>query len=95
MFYERRIDSFAALVQEATSMDADAGLRVLFRYNGQSCYAFVTRFGGQYTIMIYKRRAGRREELGRRLAVEELEGIKELESRLRELLPEKVRAFAY
>jgi hypothetical protein len=95
LFYERRIDSFEALVKEAASMDADAGLRVLCRHNGQNCYAFVTRFGSRYTVMVYERKAGKREVLGRRLAVEDLEGIKELEHRLREFLPGRVRAFAY
>jgi hypothetical protein len=45
--------------------------------------------------MVYKRRAGNPDELGRRLAVEELKGIRELESWLREFLPGRVRAFAY
>ena len=95
MLYERRIDSFKALIDEAASMDADAGLRILGELDGESCYAFVTRFGKSYTIMIYERRTKKRENLGRRVAAEEVRGLNQLRSMLRELVPGRVRAFAY
>jgi hypothetical protein len=95
LFYERSIGSFEALMLEAASLDADAGLRVIGRYNGLSCYAFVTRFGDHYTVMIYRRNPGRPGRVGARLAAEELEGINELRSILRRVVPGRVRAFAY
>jgi len=95
LLYERSINSFAALVEEATSMDADAGLRVPGRYNGRNCYAFVTKFGNHYSVMIFSRVSGRLGGLGPRLAAEELTGIEELKSLLKRVIPSRVRAFAY
>lgn len=76
-------------------MYADAGLRVVGKFEGSSCYCFVTRFGGRYTVVIFERRPGRQGKLGRRLAVLELNGIGELKSLIRMLVPGRVRAFSY
>ncbi len=95
MLYERRIESFGALLEEASSMDADAGLRIPFRDDGRDCFAFVTRFGTKYVVMVYEKKGGREARLGKRIVVEELEGVRQLEDFLRDLLPEKVKAFAY
>ena len=95
MFYERRLGTLAAVVKEAETMDADAGIRLRGRYAGRSCYAFVSRFGGKYTVMVYARRAGRRDGLGKRLASEELEGIGGLKSFLKKVVSGDVEAFAY
>lgn len=95
MFYERRIGSLAALVSEAETMDADAGIRIVGRFTGHGCYAFVTRFGNKYTVMVYEKNAGRRDGLGRRLASEELEGVEELEAFLRRIASKRLEAFAY
>ena len=95
MLYERRLDSFSALTEEAKNMDADAGLRVLGRYNGRGCYVFVTRFGQTYTAMVYESLSDRRRSVGRRLAVMEPLGIKELQSLQRKLTPGQVIGFSY
>ena len=95
MLYERKVDSFGALIDEASSMDADAGLRVAFRNDGKGCFAFVTRAGSRYVVMVYQAKTSRPERLGKRLVTEELEGVRQLEEFLRDLLPEKVRAYAY
>ncbi len=95
LLYERKIDSFGALIDEASTMDADAGLRIAFKDDGHDRFAFVTLFGSKYVVMVYEKKGGRDERLGRRLLVEELDGIRQLEDFLRDLLPEKVRAFAY
>lgn len=94
MFYERRIGSLAAVVKEAETMDADAGIRMSGRYAGRRCYAFVSRFGDRFMVMVYERRDGRRGVLGRRLASEDVEseGLKVL---LGKIASGKVEAFAY
>ena len=95
MFYERRIGSLAALVREAETMDADAGIRMAGRLAGRRCYAFVSRFGHRYTVMVYEKKARDGHGLGRRLASEELEGITGLEAFLRKIVSGKLEAFAY
>ncbi len=95
MLYERKIESFDAIIDEASTMDADAGLRIVFRNDGSDCFAFVTRFGNKYVVMVYERKGGKEERLGKRVLAEELEGVRQLEDFLRDLLPVKVRAFAY
>jgi hypothetical protein len=95
LVYERRIDSFKGLVDEAATMDADAGLRILATVDRRPSYIFVTRFGKRYTIMVYERKAGKAGGVGRRLAAEELPDIRQLKFRLSTLIPGRVSAFAY
>ncbi len=95
MFYEKRIGSIKELMDEAASLDADAGLRILGAYEGRSCYVFVTRFGGRFTAMVYQRDPVRRARAGRKLAVLELDGVEGLESLVRKVTPGKITAFTY
>ncbi len=76
-------------------MDADAGLRIIGRYQGRNCYVFVTRFGATYTAMVYERLSGKSKFVGKRLAVEELSGIEGLKTLLGMLVQGRVTAFAY
>ena len=94
MLYERRLDSFSALIEEAKSMDEDAGLRISGRYDGRSCYIFVTRFGRAYTAMVYAR-PSKGKTVGRRLAVMEHLEANELQPLLRKLVPGRVVAYSY
>lgn len=95
LFYERRLGSLAAVVSEAETMDADAGIRVSGKYAGRNCYVFVTRFGGRYTVMVYERRVGRRKGLSTMMASVDLEGTRQLKSFLGKVVYGKVEAFAY
>jgi hypothetical protein len=95
LFYERRIGSLAAVVKEAETMDADAGIRMSGRYAGRRCYAFVSKFGPRYTVMVYAKKGGSKDGLGRMLASEELEGTEGLKAFLRKIVSRKVEAFAY
>jgi len=95
LLYERKLDSLPALVEEAKNMDEDAGLRVSGRYDGRSCFVFLTRFGTTYTAMVYGRPPGRGKTVGRRLAVMEHLEASELQPLLRKLVPGKVLAFSY
>lgn len=76
-------------------MDADAGIRVSGSYEGRRCYAFVTRFGSLYTLMVYEQRAGKRGGLGRRLVSEDIKGVEGLRTLLRKVVTGRFQAFAY
>ena len=95
MFYERRIGSFEGVIGEAATMDADGGIRLSGKYEGESCYAFVTRFGSRFTVMIYEKKRGKLGRPGRRLMSEEVGGVDELKAILRKVAPRKVLAYAY
>ena len=95
MFFERRIGSLTAVAKEARTMDADAGIRISVVYEGRRCYAFLTRFGPRYTVMVYEKKAGRNGGLGKRLVSQELGRPEELVKFLRKVVPAKVEAFAY
>ena len=95
LFYERRIGSLSAVMKEAETMDADAGIRVVGRFGGRRCYAFVSRFGPRYTVMVYERRSGRKDGLGKRLATEEVAGTDQLKGFLKGIVTGKVEAYAY
>ena len=95
MFYERRIGSLAAVVKEAKTMDADAGIRLSGKYQGRICYAFLSRFGPKYTVMVYERKPGREGGVGKRLASLELDSLEELKDFLRRIASGSVEAFAY
>jgi hypothetical protein len=95
LFYERRLGSLAAVAREAKTMDEDAGISIPGRYEGMRCYAFVTRFGALYTVMVYERKGARGERVGKRLAWEEVDSVEDLRAFLRKVAPNTVRAFAY
>lgn len=94
MFYEKKLTSLASLTTAAGTMDSDAGLRVVGRYGKRACYCFVTRFGGTFTVMIY-RRSSRRRGPGRLMASLESTDIAQLRRLLREIAGERVRAYLY
>ncbi|MDV3244697.1 MAG: hypothetical protein LYZ66_05950 [Nitrososphaerales archaeon] len=94
-FYERKIASFGALIREAGVMDADSGIRLVGRYSGRRCYAFVTRFGSRYTVMIYGIQRRKGGPPGRRLESEEAEGLEGLRTLLKRLVSRRVEAYAY
>ena len=95
MLYERRIGSLAGVVKEAETMDADAGIRMSGVYAGLRCYAFVSRFGPRYTVMVYEKKSGHQGGLGKMLASQELDGPEALKTFLRNVVSGKVEAFAY
>jgi hypothetical protein len=93
--YELRLESLSAVVQEAASMDADAGIRIEGKLEGRRCFAFVTRFGRRYTVIIFERKKGRGDGPGKRILAQELGGAEELRSLLKKLLSGRVLAYSY
>jgi hypothetical protein len=94
MFYEKRVTSLRALMREVSTMDSDAGIRVIGRYGGRRCYCFITRFGSVFTAMIYARSPGK-EAPGSLLSSLELKGAAQLKRFLQEIVDPDVLAFVY
>ena len=56
MIYEKRLGSLQAVEEELKRLDGDAGMRVSGSFGGARCFAFVTRFEGVYTVLVYSAR---------------------------------------
>ncbi|MGD1055034.1 MAG: hypothetical protein ABR867_03020 [Nitrososphaerales archaeon] len=95
MFYEKRVRSFAGLMLEARRLDSDAGIRVVGSYLRRSCFAFVTRSVGRYTVMVYERRGRKVPAVGKRVLSREFESLRELMRFLRRITQKEVDAFVY
>jgi len=96
MFYERRIGSFSLLERELQHLDSDAGVRVVGTFRNRPCFAFVDRFVGMYTAMVYERRGDKKAPIvGRRVLAREFESRGELATFLKAMMPRKVEAYLY
>ena len=95
LFYEKRVSTFRALIKAVEVLDADAGIRVVGRYGEAKCFGFITRFGGRFTILIYKARGPRDSTPGRLLASKEMRGTAELAKLLAEITKGGVNAYIY
>jgi hypothetical protein len=95
LFYEKRIRSFAGLRREVRRLDSDAGIRVVGSYLKHRCFAFVTRFVGRYTVMVYERTSHKASAVGKRVLSKEFESPKELEEFLHRLTQKGVDAYLY
>ena len=94
MIYEKHIQSNSALRRELVRLDGDAGVRVVGKFRGKNCYAFVTRFGTVYTVLVYSVQ-GQKRAPGRRLLSKEFSGAEEALSFLSRVSGPKVDAYAY
>ncbi len=95
MFYERRVQTFDKLMRELRHLDSDSGVRVVGSYLGRDCFAFLARFVGTYTIMIYERRGGKTPELGARILSKEFDSVDDLGRFLRQIIKKGVDAYVY
>ncbi len=95
MIYEKRVASMASLRKELSVLDGDAGVRVVGRYGGKKCFAFVTRFGGRYTVLVYQAEGNGGRTPGRRLESRELERVEEVVAFLKEISVPGVEAYVY
>ena len=83
-------------MQELRILDADAGMRILCKYQGRQCFGFVTRSLKGYVMMIYSFKvAGKRRVPDRRLVVREFGDEERLESFLARVVARPVKAYAY
>ncbi|MGP8124804.1 MAG: hypothetical protein ACLQEQ_02920 [Nitrososphaerales archaeon] len=95
MFYEKRVRSFAGLKREALRLDSDAGIRVAGSHLNRPCFAFITRFVGSYTVMVYEREGRKAPSVGKRVLSREFETPDELEGFLQSFTKRGVDAFVY
>ena len=95
MFYEKRMRSFAGLKREVRRLDSDAGIRVAGSYLRRHCFAFVTRFVGRYTVMVYERKGRKAPAVGKRILSREFESPEELEEFLQRITQKGVDAYVY
>ena len=95
VFYEKRVRTFAELKKEVRRLDSDAGIRVSGSYRRQPCFAFVTRFVGSYTVMVYERGHGKEPAVGKRLFARDFGSPEKLDGFLQTISPRKVRASVY
>jgi hypothetical protein len=95
LFYEKRVRSFAGLKREVRRLDSDAGIRVVGSYLKRNCFAFVTRFVGRYTVMVYERTGRKAPAVGKRVLSREFESPEELEEFLQRIMKNGVDAYVY
>ena len=95
LFYEKKVGSFAKLMEEVDLLDLDSGIRTFGDYQGKKGqFVFVTRSPHDtYTLMVYERKGG--DVPGRRLLVKEFKVKEDLVEFMRGLLSKPVRAFVY
>jgi len=95
LFYEKEVRTFPALKREVLHLDSDAGIRVAGSHLNRPCFAFVTRFVGTYTVMVYERKGRKAPWVGRRVLSREFETSKELERFLQAFTQKGVEAYVY
>ena len=93
--YEKRIRSFDKLMSELRRLDSDSGVRVVGSYFKRECFAFLTRSGGVYTVMIYERKDLRAPALGARILSREFKSMNYLVKFLRKIARKEVKAYIY
>jgi hypothetical protein len=95
LFYEKRIRSFNNLMSELRRLDSDSGVRIIGSYHKRKCFAFVTRSGGVYTVMIYERKGRKTPALGARILSREVKSVDHLRKFLGQIDQEEMDAYVY
>jgi hypothetical protein len=97
LFYEKKVNSFAKLMNEVDLLDLDSGIRTFGDYEGKKGrFVFVTRSPHDgYTLMVYEKAGVKTPVPGERLLTKEFERKEDLEELMRTLLSKPVRAFVY
>ena len=95
LFYEKRVRSFDTLISELRRLDSDSGVRVVGSYLKKECFAFLTRSGGVYTVMIYERKGRKAPALGARILSREFKSMDELRRLLGRVAQKETDAYVY
>ncbi len=93
--YEKRVRSFNNLMSELRRLDSDSGVRVVGSYHKRKCFAFVTRAGGVYTVMIYERKGSKTPALGARILSKEIKSVDNLRKLLEHIGQKEMDAYLY
>jgi hypothetical protein len=95
LFYEKRIQSLDKVMEEIRRLDSDSGVRLVGLYRRKPSFAFLTRSGGTYTLMVYERKGRNQPVLGARLLSRESDSLDELRRFLAEFAEKRVDAYIY
>jgi len=95
LFYEKRVRSFNNLMSELRRLDSDSGVRIIGSYQERKCFAFVTRSGGVYTVMIYERKGRKTPALGARILSKEINSVDNLRKFLGHIGRKEIDAYVY
>jgi hypothetical protein len=95
LFYEKRVRSFNKLMSELRRLDSDSGVRIVGSYQKRKCFAFVTRSGGMYTVMIYERKGSKTPALGARILSREVKSEDDLREFLGQIAEKEIDAHVY
>jgi len=95
MFYEKRVQSFDKLISELRRLDSDSGVRVVGSYLKKECFAFLTRSGGVYTVMMYERKGRKAAALGARILSREFKSVDDLGGFLKQIAQKQMDAYVY
>ncbi len=95
LLYEKRIRSFDKLMSELRRLDSDSGVRVVGSYLKRECFAFLTRSGGVYTVMVYERKGLKAPALGARILSREFRSVDKLRGFLRQVAQKETDAYIY
>jgi hypothetical protein len=94
LLYERPLTSFPELARRLKSLDQDAGIRLVGRWEGRKVFVFVTRFSLVYTMMIYSVNTGTGGP-GVRLNTSEFDSPELVAAALRKLVQGRLHAWIY
>jgi hypothetical protein len=95
LFYEKRVRSFNKLMSELRHLDSDSGVRIVGSYQKRKCFAFVTRSGGVYTVMIYEMKGRKTPALGARILSKEINSVNDLRQFLGQIGQKEMDAYVY
>jgi hypothetical protein len=95
LVYEKKLGTLASLKRELKLLDGDAGVRIEGSLQSKRCFAFVTRFAADYTVMVYSTEGTSNRYPGRRLAVKEFHGLDDAFAYVSELAKPRVDAYVY
>lgn len=96
MIYEKRLNSFADIINELSILDLDAGIRVVGKYKAKKCFVFVTRSPKGFASLLYSIKTSRKEMLpDKRLLAKEFPDLDTMEEFLAQVVAKPVKASAY
>src|SRR5713101_1983575 len=95
LFYEKRVQSFDKLISELRRLDSDSGVRVVGSYLKKECFAFLTRSGSVYTVMMYERKGRKAPALGARILSREFKSVDDLGGFLKQIAQKQMDAYVY
>ena len=82
-------------MSELRRLDSDSGVRIVGSYQKRNCFAFVTRSGGVYVVMIYERKGSKAPVLGARILSKEINSVDDLREFLGQIGQKEMDAYVY